>query len=178
MINLEVLRRPIVGVIGPSKYTCTKKVYDFGYDLGTMLARLNVHLVCGGKDGIMESVCAGFISIKRRKGLAIGIIPDDYYSGANPFCEIVIPSGMGIARNILIVNTANVLVAVGGGAGTLSELAFAWQKNKQVICCTMFDGWAKDLSNIQLDKRRKDLFYPAASLDQIKQLLVEILDLK
>ena len=92
-------RLPIVGVIGPSKFTCSKEVYDFGIDLGMLIAKLNVHLVCGGMEGIMESVCMGFISIKKRKGLSMGITPYDKRGAANPYCEIVIPSGIGVSRN-------------------------------------------------------------------------------
>jgi uncharacterized protein (TIGR00725 family) len=159
----------IVGVIGPSKYTCEQEVYDFGLELGKTLAKLNVHVVCGGLEGIMEAVCRGFSEVKRKKGQTIGIIPSDRKSDANKFCDIIIPTGMGISRNIMIINTADILISVAGGAGTLSEIAFAWQKNKQIFCCTQFDGWAKDLAGKNIDNRRKKILHPVHTLKEIKE---------
>ena len=123
----------------------------------------------------MESVCNGFVEVKKRKGKSIGIIPHDKKGAANPYCEIVIPTGIGTARNIIVVNTADILIAVAGGAGTLSEIAFAWQKNKHVICYTAFDGWAKQLAGQAIDSRRRKLLHEASSLKEIKDLISKIL---
>jgi uncharacterized protein (TIGR00725 family) len=164
-------RLPVVGVIGPSKFTCTSEVYEFGIELGKMIAGLNVHLVCGGMEGIMEAVCLGFMQTKKKKGVAIGITPYDKRGASNPYCDIIIPSGIGISRNAIIVNSSDVLVAVAGGAGTLSEIAFAWQKSKHVICYDGFEGWAKQLGGTQLDTRRRKLLHAASDLDQIRDLI-------
>jgi uncharacterized protein (TIGR00725 family) len=172
-MNSEKL--PIIGVIGPSKFTCKPEVFEFGYVLGKVVAKLQAHLVCGGMEGLMESVCHGFTEVKRRKGKSIGIIPYDKKGASNPYCEIVIPTGIGIARNSIVVNTADILVAVAGGAGTLSEIAFAWQKNKHVICCTAFEGWAKQLAGQAIDNRRRKLLHEAASVDEIKEQITRLL---
>jgi uncharacterized protein (TIGR00725 family) len=166
----------VVGVIGPSKFTCTPEIYDFGMELGKMIASLNVHLVCGGMEGIMEAVCIGFMQVKKKKGISIGITPYDKRGGANPYCDVVIPSGIGISRNAIIVNSSDMLVAVGGGAGTLSEIAFAWQKSKHVVCCTAFDGWAKNLAGTQLDNRRRKLLHSASNLDEIKAEIIRLIE--
>lgn len=177
MIKTKNKRLPVVGVIGPSKYTCSEEVYNFGTELGKMLAKMNVHLVCGGLEGLMEAVCLGFMQSGRKKGLSIGITPYDRRGGANPYCDIVIPSGIGISRNAIIVQSSDVLVAVAGGAGTLSEIAFAWQKNKHVICFDGFDGWAKTLGGTQLDSRRRKLLHIASDMNEIKQKIISIADI-
>jgi len=166
-------RLKVVGVIGPSKFTCSNEVYDFGLILGKMIAELNVHMVCGGMEGIMEAVCIGFMNTKKKKGVSIGITPYDRRGGSNPYCDIVIPTGIGISRNAIIVNSSDVLVAVAGGAGTLSEIAFAWQKNKHVICYEGYEGWAKQLAGVQLDTRRKKLLHAAPDLNGIKELILK-----
>jgi uncharacterized protein (TIGR00725 family) len=167
-------RLPVVGVIGPSKFTCSKEVYDFGIELGKLIARMNLHMVCGGMEGIMEAACMGFMSVKKRKGVSMGITPYDKRGAANPYCDIVIPSGIGVSRNAIIINSSDVLVAVAGGAGTLSEIAFAWQKNKHVVCYDAYEGWAKTLGGTQLDSRRRKLLHKATTLPEIKQLILEI----
>jgi uncharacterized protein (TIGR00725 family) len=177
MIAKKNKRLPVVGVIGPSKFTCTDEVYIFGIELGKMLAKLNVHMVCGGMEGIMEAVCLGFMQVNKKKGTAIGITPYDKRGAANPYCDIIIPSGIGISRNAIIVNSSDVLVAVSGGAGTLSEIAFAWQKNKHVICYDGFEGWAKKLGGTQLDSRRRKLLHSASDMNEIKQLIISLADI-
>lgn len=167
-------RLPVVGVIGPSKFTCSQEVYKFGTELGKLIAELQMHMVCGGMEGIMEAACKGFLSVRKRKGVSMGITPYDKRSSANPYCDIVIPTGIGISRNAIIVNSADVLVAVAGGAGTLSEIAFAWQKNKHVICYDAYDGWAKILGGTQLDSRRRKLLHKAFSPEEVRQLILEI----
>ncbi len=81
--------------------------------------------------------------------------PGNTKDEANEFVDVVIPSGMGWARNQLIINSADVVVSVAGGTGTLSELAYAWQAGKTVICYTQFDGWTKRLAGTQPDINRK-----------------------
>jgi len=132
---------------------------------------MNFHLVCGGMEGIMEAVCIGFAEVKKKKGISMGITPYDRRSSANKYCDIVIPSGIGISRNAIIVNSSDVLVAVAGGAGTLSEIAFSWQKNKHVVCYDGFEGWAKKLGDTQLDSRRRKLLHSASSLEQVKEII-------
>lgn len=175
MNKMKNQRLPVVGVIGPSKFTCSDEVYSFGIELGKMIAKLNVNLVCGGMEGIMEAVCFGFMQTTRKKGVSIGITPYDRRGASNPYCDIIIPSGIGISRNAIIINSSDVLVAVAGGAGTLSEIAFAWQKNKHVICYNGFEGWAKKLSGTQLDSRRRKLLHSASDMNEIKEEIVKII---
>jgi uncharacterized protein (TIGR00725 family) len=93
----------------------------------------------------------------------VGILPGSDLDGGNPFCDLVIPTGMGVARNILVVRSADAVILVGGGAGTLSEAAYAWQLGKPVIALARSGGWAGRLAGAAVDERRPDEVIAAAS---------------
>lgn len=80
-------------------------------------------------------------------------------------------------RCILRLNTADIIIAAGGGAGTLSEIAFAWQRNRRVLCVTTFGGWAAELASEDLDKRAKDLLIPVTNIEEIRILLSKYLSI-
>lgn len=160
------------GIIGPGEGLCTDELYSFGHKLGSLLAQQNMSMVCGGLGGFMQAACEGFQQSPGHKtGKAIGILPGEEASAANPYVDIAIPTGMGIARNILIIRTADIIIAAGGGAGTLSELAFAWQLHKKVLCLTQFEGWTKKLAGNDLDSRHEGLLIPVNNLHDISENL-------
>jgi len=161
-----------IGIIGPNKSVCSKDLYDFGVELGKQIATKDSAIICGGLGGFMEAVCKGAkTSPGTYSGQTIGILPDDISEKANPYIDIAIPTGMGVARNIIIINTADIIVAAGGGAGTLSEIAFAWQKKKRVLCLTEFGGWSNELAGNNLDNRADGLLIEVSSIDDIKKHL-------
>jgi uncharacterized protein (TIGR00725 family) len=118
----------IVGVIGGR--SCNKKVERLAHKIGLELAGVVDFLVSGGLGGVMTAVCRGF---KQGKGTTIGILPGYKKEDANPFVDIVIPSGLGLARNVLVVKSADVVIALPGEAGTLSEIAYCLQLGIPVI---------------------------------------------
>ncbi len=122
------MRKRIVSVIGGRD--CTKEVEQLAINLGKNLAKVVDILVSGGLSGTMKAVCSGF---KAAGGLTIGIIPGYKKEDANKFVDIVIPTGMGLARNVLVVKSADVVVALPGAAGTLSEIAYCLQFGIPVI---------------------------------------------
>jgi uncharacterized protein (TIGR00725 family) len=97
--------------------------------VGRELASRGVVLVCGGLGGVMEAACMG---AKEGGGTTIGILPGTDRAAANPFVDFAIPTGLGEARNALVVRAADALIAVGGAYGTLSEIAFALKAGKPV----------------------------------------------
>jgi uncharacterized protein (TIGR00725 family) len=117
-----------IAVIGGNK--CNARIAKIAEDLGKEIARLGASLVCGGLGGVMEAACRG---AKSAGGETIGILPGNNKEDANPFVDIKIPTGLGYARNILVVKTADIVVAVDGKYGTLSEIAHALQMGKTVI---------------------------------------------
>ena len=154
-----------IGIIGPNNKMCSKELYDFGLQLGQQIATKDRTFVCGGLGGFMEAVCKGVKqSPDTFNGQTVGILPDDTADNANPFVDIAVPTGQGITRNIIIVRTADIIIAAGGGAGTLSEIAFAWQLEKKVLCVTLFEGWAKELAGKNLDDRQNGLLIPVKTI--------------
>jgi uncharacterized protein (TIGR00725 family) len=118
----------MVGVIGGN--VCEGQVCEFAYRMGALIAEIDAVLVCGGRGGVMEAACKGAVE---KGGITVGILPGEQVEEANPYVTIPIATGMGIGRNILIARTADVLVAIDGKYGTLSEMAFALQLGKPVI---------------------------------------------
>jgi uncharacterized protein (TIGR00725 family) len=98
--------------------------------VGEGLAQRGAVLVCGGLGGVMEAACRG---AKTRGGTTVGILPGSDRRAANRYVDVVIPTGLGEARNALVVRTADALVAVAGEFGTLSEIALALRDGKPVI---------------------------------------------
>ena len=99
-------------------------------EVGRLIAERGAVLVCGGRGGAMEAACRG---AKEVGGLTVGILPGPDRSEANPFVDVVLPTGLGEARNALVVAAADVVIAIGGGYGTLSEIALALKVGKRVI---------------------------------------------
>ncbi len=118
----------IVGVIGSSK--AEGELLSLAEEVGAEIAKRGAAVVCGGLTGVMEAVCKG---ARREGGLTIGIIPSDNRNDANPYVQIPIVTGMGMGRNVMLVKTADVVIAVGGEFGTLSEIAHALNLGKIVI---------------------------------------------
>jgi uncharacterized protein (TIGR00725 family) len=117
-----------IGVIGPREAEAAQTAA--AADLGRGLAGLGLVVLCGGKSGVMEAACEG---VAAAGGLSIGLLPDEDAAAANPHVSVPIATGIGVARNAIIARAALCLVAVGGGYGTLSEVAFALQFGKPVI---------------------------------------------
>ena len=128
------MRKKIVSVIGGRE--CSVEVEHFAQELGKNLAKVADCLVCGGLSGVMKAVSKGF---KAGGGLTIGILPGYNKCDANPFIDICIPTGMGLARNVLVVKSADVVVALPGQAGTLSEIAYCLQFDIPVISVRSWD---------------------------------------
>ena len=118
----------IVGVIGASR--ASEELSAAAEEVGEELASRGAAIVCGGLTGIMESVCKG---AQRKGGVTIGIIPSDSKDDANPYVQIPIATGIGMARNAIIIKTADVVIAVGGQYGTLSEIGYALNMGKTVV---------------------------------------------
>lgn len=98
--------------------------------MGCLLAEAGVALVCGGLSGVSEAACKGACEAG---GLTIGFLPGEDASPANPYVRLALPTGMGEARNTLIVRSSPAAIAIGGAYGTLSEIAFALRMGKRVV---------------------------------------------
>lgn len=120
--------RPIVAVVGGSE--CTSAEAGLAEELGRRLAQGGAVVVCGGLTGVMEAVAQG---VRASGGLTIGILPGNDARDANRFIDVPLATGMGEMRNALIVRVAGAIVAIGGGTGTLSEIALALRIGTPVV---------------------------------------------
>jgi uncharacterized protein (TIGR00725 family) len=121
-------RRRIIAVIGGS--AATPEEEEAAEAVGRALAAAGAVLVCGGRGGVMAAACRG---ARSAGGLTIGILPGPTAQEANPYVDVAIVTGMGEARNAIIARTAQAVVAIGGGYGTLSEIAYALHFGAPVV---------------------------------------------
>jgi len=112
-----------IAVIGPADPT--REEYEAAQTVGYLIAGNHETVVCGGLFGVMEAACKG---AREQGGLTIGIVPDQ--GNGNPYLDIIIRSGLGHARNVLVVQSSEAVIAVGGGYGTLSEIAIALKSGR------------------------------------------------
>ena len=118
----------IIAVIGDS--SCSPEEAKLAESVGELLAQQGANIVCGGLGGVMEAVCRG---AKSKSGLTIGILPGKNSNMANPWVDIPVVTGIGEARNVAVVKSAQAVIAIGGNYGTLSEIAYALKSNIPVI---------------------------------------------
>jgi len=118
----------IIAVIGAGR--CSKEVAQVAESVGRELGRRGVTLVCGGLGGVMEAACRG---ARSQGGLTIGILPGFSRHEANPYVDIPVVTGLGEARNVIVVRTAQAVIAVDGQYGTLSEIAYALRLEIPVV---------------------------------------------
>jgi uncharacterized protein (TIGR00725 family) len=124
----------LIGVIGARD--CDAETYDHAYRVGKLLAEKGWGVICGGLTGVMEAACRGAFEAG---GLTVGILPGDSPDSANEFVRVPIATGMGIARNVIIIRSAAAVIAISGGAGTLSEVAHCLQLGVPVVGLKSFD---------------------------------------
>jgi uncharacterized protein (TIGR00725 family) len=103
---------------------------DLAFELGRGIAGRNAVLVCGGLTGVMEHAARG---ARAAGGLTVGLLPGDDPNEANEYIDVAIATGLGHARNAILARTADGVVAVGGGLGTLSEIALALRNGRPAI---------------------------------------------
>ena len=140
-------RKIIVGVIGGS--TCTEDIEKSAIEVGRHIAEKGGILVCGGLGGVMKASAKG---AKEAGGITIGILPSANSDDANQYIDIAIPTGIGYARNVIIINIADVVIAIDGKYGTLSEIAFCLQFGVPVISLL---SWKIDESIISADNPKQ-----------------------
>ena len=124
----------IISVIGAGEPTPETAL--LAQEVGRELARRDATVVCGGLGGVMEAVCRG---AKSAGGRTIGILPGSDPTEANQWVDIPICTGMGYARNVIVVKTGRAVIAVGGAYGTLSEIGHALGDGIPVIGLKTWD---------------------------------------
>ena len=168
---------PTVSVFGSNSHI-DEHTLTLAEDLGQLIVDLGCRVCTGGLSGIMEAVSKGARSSEKWTGNeVIGIIPQDDPTQANEFVDVVVPTGLGLYRNIMVARAGDACIAVSGGSGTLSEIAFAWQFRKPVAVMTGTGGWSDKLAGESLDHRRDDRVEPLDGIEQARAWLITVLDL-
>ena len=137
-------KRIQIGVLGAS--SCGPEIEQAAYEVGKEIARQGAILFCGGLGGVMEAAARG---AKDAGGLTVGILPGSSASEANPYIDLRIVTDMGHARNVVLVRSADAVIAVSGGYGTLSEIAIA---RKIGVPCIGLHTWDLDPGVVQADE--------------------------
>ena len=148
------MRKIQIGVIGDAGVERGSGIYRMSEDLGKTLIDNGFRIISGGMSGTMEAVCKGAKGSENYKdGMVIGITPGFDPELSNQFVDIVIPTGLDTYRNGIVANS-DAVVAIGGRAGTLSEMAFAWTFKRMVIAYDV-PGWSGKLAGSKIDDRNR-----------------------
>jgi len=137
-------------VIGNNTNGCTPKHEKIAYEVGAEIAKSDSVLITGGLGGVMAAASHG---AHDENGLSVGIIPQNDATMANEYCDIVIPTGMGLARDFLNALTADGIIIVGGGSGTLSEVCAAYMHKKPMVAIRNIGGSIEPYIDDFLDHR-------------------------
>jgi len=152
------VRKFQIGVIGYNDDRCTEAAKEIGYKVGKEIALSGSVLVCGGLGGVMEAACRG---AKEVNGDTVGIIPQGNFSFANQFCDIVICSGIGFARDFIVAMSSDGIIAVGGGIGTLIEMSVGYMIKKKIVAISFSGGVSNVYAGKYLDERKRVLIESA-----------------
>jgi uncharacterized protein (TIGR00725 family) len=126
--------RPCIAVAGPGQASAREA--ELARQVGVLLAGREAVVVCGGLGGVMEACAEG---VRSAGGTVLGLLPGRDRAAGNPHLSVAVATGLGELRNGVLVNTCDALIAVGGGWGTLSEVALALRAGKTVA---LLGSWA------------------------------------
>ena len=163
------MRKLQIAVIGYNSDKSNFLTDKVAYEVGREIAKANATLICGGLGGVMENACKG---AKEHGGLTVGIIPQEDFTYANNFCDIVIDSGIGYARDFIVATSADGIIVVGGGVGTLLELCVGYMLKKTIVTIPNTGGTAEIYGGKYLDERKRILISTAGDAESAVQLIV------
>jgi hypothetical protein len=139
------------------------------------VAKHGAVLISGGLGGVMEAASHG---AKDAGGLAVGIIPYDEKSKGNPYCDVVIATGLGYARDFLTAYSADAVIIVEGGVGTLIEAAAAYEKKIPMVALKGSGGTADRLAGTFLDDRKNELVQAETSPEEAVMRALRLIESK
>ncbi len=148
-----------ISVIGQSGII-DEDLQKAAFRIGEAIAENNKILICGGRDGVMEQACRG---VRSADGTAVGILMSYDKADANEYVDIVLPTGLNQARNTCVVSSGDLVIAIGGYYGTLSEIALAKSMGKRVIGYKTWSGKGY-ISELEIENK---------SVDEICRIIAE-----
>ncbi len=170
-----------VAVIGDGAIVETDPKYLLAREIGRRLVDAGFVVVTGGLGGVMEAASrGGREAVGWTSGAVVALLPGFDPADANPFADTVLPTGLDHVRNALVAQS-DAVIAVGGGAGTLAEMAFAWMYFRLVVALRV-DGWSGRLADQRIDQRVRypdihdDQVYGVNNADEALDVVVRLID--
>jgi len=157
-------------VIGHDDAGCTSNHEKMAYETGKEIAKSGAVLITGGLGGVMKAASHG---AHDAGGLAVGIIPQNDASFANQYCDIIIPTGMGHTRDFLTALSADGVIVIGGGSGTLTEICASYVHKKPIAALKNSAGVAGKYADQYLDHRN---YVKIVGVDSPKEAVKYILE--
>lgn len=170
--TLDMGRGVQISVVGFDADSCTEVAREAAYRVGRAIANEGATVVCGGLGGVMEAASKG---ARDAGGHSVGIVPSPDPDQANRYCEFVVATGMGKSRNFVVAYSGDAMIVVGGGAGTISEVAAAYQAARPIVTVKGTGGVADEWAGKYLDARRTRLILGGSSPeDAVKKAMREL----
>lgn len=177
---MKKLQIGVIGSAGPEEYPFRKpnqKMYEAAQKIGNELAKKNCITICGGKGGIMEAVCRG---TKENSGTTVAEVAGEGRFEANKFVDVeIVTQDTGFRGASQLIGMSDGLIALGGGAGTLQEIAIAYRMKKPVILLVGFGGWVDRIAQLDyLDERQLVKFQQVKEVGEAVTQLIEVVQQK
>lgn len=161
-------RAPQAAVIGDA--AANPETIAVARKIGELLGKIGAVVVTGGGGGVMDEAAKGAVQVG---GTTVAILPSYEIEDAGPDAQIVIPTGLGFARNVVLALSCDIMIALGGGADTLNELTYAWMHGRTIFTLKGFGGWCDRLSGQPLDHRTTSKLVECADLKELAGAVVE-----
>lgn len=155
-----------VAVIGSSE--ADEEMLRVAEAAGRVVAKLSAALVTGGRGGVMEAASKG---CAEAGGTVIAVTPHKFMEEVNAYSHFHIPTGMGWARNAITGIAGDVVLVIGGAAGTMSEIAYAWMYDRPIIAMTCCEGWSRRIAGQAVDHRRSDIVVGCQTIEELEAAL-------
>ena len=159
-----------ITIIGNNENGTTPELVKIAYETGFEIAKSGAVLVTGGLNGVMKAASHG---AKDGGGITVGIIPQNDASFANEYCDIVVPTGMGLARDFLTALSGDGVIIIGGGSGTLSETCAAYMHKKPIVAIKTSGGIAERYADQYLDHRQNVMITGVSSPKEAVKTILE-----
>lgn len=166
------MRKLQIAVLGSSKAICTKKAYQYAEKAGELLAQKDCIVLTGGGLGVMEAALKG---AKKYGGMTLAIVPWEDKNRVNDYADMVVATGIGWSRNSINLNSCDGAIVVGGGAGTLNEVTYAYMQSKPCVTISTSGGMAKEISDTYFDIRHTEKIYGCKNAQEAVEKLLELI---
>ncbi|HEY8389662.1 MAG TPA: TIGR00725 family protein [Clostridia bacterium] len=148
--------RKTIAIVGDSNIDNDPKKQQIAFETGKILIDNGYRIISGGLGGVMEAAFKGaHASKKYKEGDTIGILPMFSPLDANEYADIIIPTGLDLYRNVIIANSSAAVIAIGGGAGTMSEITNAWALHRLILAYKNVEGWSAKVADTKIDQRTR-----------------------